>query len=777
MTGPLGGVNVLDLGTGGVGPWAAVLLGYLGANVVKVESPAGDRSLHQPPMKQGLSTTYTKNNLNKVTSILNLKDPAMEGVRRRLVSQADVAMDNLRPGVVARLGFGFEEMKKLNPYIVSASSPAWGEEGPMIAVPGLDFQVQMLSGYASLNGRPGDELELVRYPQLDNNASCFLAATIVLGLIYRERSGQGQRVTASHLGSAIALQVTRLGEYFATGEPAQPMGSGCGATVPHQAFLCRDNQWLLVGVETEAQWRSFCEAMERSGLAEDARYATNRLRVQNRNELVADLEGTFARHPARWWACRLEGAGVPFSYLYDFEGLRYHQQVLENDYMPQIDVPHQGRLFWGGIPWDFSESPAAIEWAHAPGQDTQRVIAEGFGHDGALPRASLSDGAEPHSPLEGIRVLDASQGYCGPFATLLLAEAGAEVIKVEPPGGDYARGFAPALDSGDSAAFTSLNRNKRSIVLNLDDEPDQRAFRALAATSQIIVEDWGPGVAEARGLGYKELALQNPNLVYCALSSFGEKGPLSSLPSTELTLQGWGEYWKNLGTLGAPPQRVGADIVTLGTGLMAFLGILAATYYRLRTGKGQRLAVSMLGTVMCMKTAQWAAVTGPDVWQSKLYLDNDTSEPWHGYRTQDRPMYFNVNNSTEEQYIHLLTELGMLEEVIGDERFGNGGRDAAGAGQYSAEVTPIWEKYFQERPFKEVAALINENGGAAVEMLWHHELFQHPQVALLNLLAKDGQGNSYIRAPWRGQWADVPIVPPPACGEHNQELLAVQSTA
>ena len=777
MKGPLGGVNVIDLGTAGVGPWAAVLLGYLGANVVKVESPAGDRSLHQPPIMQGLSTTYTKNNLNKLTSILNLKDPEMEEVRRRLITQADVVMDNLRPGVVARLGFGFEEMKKLNPYIISASSPAWGEEGPMIAVPGLDFQVQMLSGYATLNGKPGEELELLRYPQLDNNASCFLAATIVLGLIYRERSGQGQRVTATHLGSAIALQVTRLGEYFATGESSKAMGSGCAATVPHQAFQCRDNQWLLVGVESEAQWQSFCEAMERPDLARDARYATNRLRVQNRDDLLADLEDTFSNHPARWWACRLEGAGVPFSYLYDFESLRYHQQVLENDYMPQIDVPHQGRLFWGGMPWDFSETPAAIEWAHAPGQDTQRVITEGFGGEGARPRTSMNDGSQPENPLEGFRVLDASQGYCGPFATLLLAEAGAEVIKVEPPGGDYARGFSPGMNSRDSAAFTMLNRNKRSVVLNLDDETDQRAFRALAATAQVILEDWGSGVAEALGLGYDSLASQNPSLVYCAFSAFGERGPLRSQPGTELTLQGWGEYWKNLGVLGGAPQRVGADIVTLGTGLMAFLGILSAIYYQLRTGKGQRLAVSMLGTVMCMKTAQWAAVTAPDTWQSKLYCDNGISEPWRGYKTEDRPIYFNVNNSTEEQYIYLLTELGMLEEVITDERFGNGGRDAAGAGQYSLEVTPIWEKYFKSRPFKEIAALINENGGAAVEMMRHDEMFQHPQVALLDLLAEDNQGNPYIRAPWRGQWGEIPVVPPPSCGEHTKELLAIQSTA
>ena len=772
MPGPLKGVNVLDVGTAAVGPWAATLLGYLGANVIKVESPAGDRHLYQPPLQNKLSTTYTIGNLNKLASVLDLKAAETQESLNRLIFQANVVVDNLRPGVVNRLGLGYDAITKLNPDIISASSPAWGEQGPMQRLPAFDLQVQMFSGFASINGMPGEELEILRYPHLDFNASCFFTASIIIGIIARERLGRSQRVTASHLGSAIALQMTRIGEYLATGNPPKPMGSGCASTVPHQAFGCRDNRWLLVGVETEAQWKGFCEALERPDLLDDPRYLSNRLRVQNQNDLVADLEGTFASHPARWWALRLEQYGVPFSYTRDFQELRYHSQVVENEFMIPIEVPHQGPLIVGGVPWLFSETPASIERAPAPGQDTQQVLAQGFGRERAMPKASSADSVQSSRPLEGFRVLDASQGHSGPFATLLLAESGAEVIKVEPPGGDYVRGFAPATLSSDSAAFVMLNRNKQSIVLDLDTESDRRLFRSLASTCDVIVEDWGPGVAEARSLDYQSLAKQRQDIIYCALTPFGEKGPLRSLPATELTVQGWSEYWKNLGAPGDPPQRTGADIVGLDTGVMACIGILAAIYYRLRTGKGQRLAISMLGTMMSLRTAQWAAMSNPDSWEGEMYCNNSFNGPWRGYRTKDRPIHFNLNNCTEEQFSCILTALGMADEVSGDKRFDNAGRETVAAGRYTVEVWSIWEKYFQRCSSKEVTAILIENGGVAVEAQHYDELAQHPQVATLGLFSQGSDGNWYIRAPWRGSWPEVSISMAPGCGAHTGDILS-----
>ena len=772
MPGPLQGIRIIDVGTAGVGPWAATLLGYLGAEVLKVESPAGDRHLYQPPLQRGLSTTYTSLNLNKRAAVLDLKDPQIRPSVERMVRQADVIMDNLRPGVVDRMGLGHTSAKEVNPRIISVSSPAWGEEGPMAFLPALDPQVQMFSGFVSLNGVPGGRPEMLRFPHLDFNASCHFAASVVLGLLARERNGQGQRVTASHLGSAISLLTSRVAEYLATGQQPVPMGSSPAATAPHQYFRCQDGQHLAVGVEAEEQWRGLCAAIRREDLRDDPRFAANRLRVEHREALIPVLEEVFASHPARWWALRLEAARVPFAFPMDFDQLRFHRHIAENGFITEIEPAHQGKMHVGRVPWEFGKTPAAIiiEGAHR-GEHTEDILARGFGDDVPDPVPSSGNDGPSGPPLAGYRVLDATQGYAGPFVGLLLAEAGAEVVKIEPPGGDYSRHFAPEASGGDSALFVALNRNKHGVALDLDDEQDRRIYRTLAETADVVLEDWGPDVAAGRGLDYEHLSAAKPDLVYCALTAYGERGPLRGWPGCELVFQAWSEYWKNLGPVGGPPSRVGADIVGLGTGVMAFLGVLAALYHRIRSGEGQRIAVSMLGTMMCIRTAQWAAVTGPDDWDGTTYCNNEVRGPWYGYMTQDRPIYFNLNNTSEEEYLAILQELDMLDEVIADPRFGNGGRDAVGMGRYTTEVWNIWEKYFRQRPHTDVVEILNRHGASAVEMRYVDEVLDQPQVRTLNLVAEDLRGQKYLRAPWVGPWPSVPIRPAPALDQDREQVL------
>lgn len=777
MNGPLDGVRIADVGTAGVGPWAATLLGLLGADVLKIDSPGGDRHLYQTPLQRGLSTTYTSLNLNKRYAIIDLKDPAKRPAVERIIRQADIIMDNLRPGVVDRMGVGYESSKQINPRLISASSPAWGESGPFRGIPALDPQVQVFSGFASMNGEPGGRPEMLRYPHLDFSASCYFASTIVLGLIAREKNGKGQRVTASHLGSAITLLTSKFAEYFTTGKAPELLGSGSSATAPHAYFRCQDGQILAVGVETEEQWQGFCRAIERADLAADPRYATNRDRVANQAALNKDLEAHFATLSARWWNLRLTAEKVPHSYLMDFDRLQYHQQIVGNGMITEIAPKHQGKMHVGEVPWDFSATPAGIRiGGEAPGEHTEEIVTRGFGSAGdenATPAAGgATSGATPAAPLSGLRVLDATQGYAGPFAGLLLAEAGAEVIKVEPPNGDYSRQFAPAAASGSSALYEALNRNKKAIALNLDDEEDRRIYRTLAAECDIVLEDWGPGVAASRSLDYEALRSGRKDLIYLALTAFGERGPLRDQPGSELVLQAWSEYWKNLGWPGSVPPRVATDIVGMGTGVLSFLGVVAAVYRRIKGGEGQRVGISLLSTMMFMRTAQWAAITDPDNFYTTTYCSNGIAPPRYGYQTQDRPIYFGLNNASEAEYLEILQDLGMLDDLIDDPRFGNGGRDAVGMGVHANEVWDIWEKYFQQHHHSEVVEAINRHGGSAIAMLRMDEVFEHDQVKSLNLLGEDATGRKYVRAPWVGPWQPVEVSPPPALDQDRDAILA-----
>lgn len=778
MPGPLQGVRVLDVGTAGVGPWAATFLGLLGADVLKIEAPSGDRHRFQQPLLNGLSTTYTCLNLNKRAAILDLKDPALRPSVDRLIRQADIVIDNLRPGVVDRMGVGFESAREINPRIISASSPAWGESGPFRGIPAFDTQVQAFSGFAGLNGVPGDHHEMLRYPHLDFNGSCFFTAATVLALIERERRGEGVRVTASHLGSAITVSMSRIAEYFTTGAAPDPLGGGSAATVPHQYFRCQDGQFLAVGVEKDVQWQGFCRAVRRPDLAEDPRFATNRDRVARRDELIPILNEVFASRPAHWWTVRLDNEKVPNSYLLDADTFCRHQQVIENGFLTDINPTHQGRMVVSQPPWEFSLTPAVISiGGAAPGEHTDEILSKGFGsemaaserRDEPVERGVGTIAIAPTPPLHGIRVLDATQGYAGPFAGLLLADAGAEVIKVEPPDGDYSRQFAPAGPDGNSALFNAMNRNKTSIALDLTREADRRTYRAIAASTDILLEDWGPGVADGMGLGYEQLRTARPDLIYCVLTPFGERGPARDLPGSELVLQAWSEYWKHLGPQPGEPRRVGADVAGLGEGVIAFIGAISALYYRLRTGSGQRVGVSGLGTMLFFRTAQLAAMTNPDDWDG--YCVNWISDSRRGYQTGDRPIFFTLNIATDEQYLPMLRALGMPPEVLTDPRFANRGKDALGSGKYAAEALPIWEECFRKKPFQELLDILNAHGASAIEVRRLDEILDHPQIQTLELLATDQAGNRYMRAPWAGPWERIAIKSPPAIDEHRAAIV------
>ena len=782
MSGPLTGVNILDVGTAGVGPWAVTLLGYLGANIVKLEGPAGDFHLGTPGapgMMKDLFPIYTIAQLNKLTAAVDLKDPKSSDALERLIRQADIVSDNLRPGAIDRMGVGYERIRRLNPAIISASSPAWGEEGPMRNVAGLDPQVQMLSGFASLNGELEGRPERLRYPHLDFNASCFFAASMLLALVARERTGQSQRVTSGHLGSNITLLINAIGEYLATGIAPAPNGSASTATAPHQLFRCRDGLQLAVGVESDEQWARFCTALGHTDWLEDTRFASNRSRVKHREELATLIQAEFGRFNSRWWVILLEEARVPHSHVYDFDTmLRFNQQILENEYLVQVDVPHQGKMYLGGLPWEFEKTSLVQNRfpPPAPGQYTDQVMRTGFGTDGAFRpgSASQSNGAATR-PLEGLRVIEATQGVAGPFAGLLLAEAGADVIKVEASEGDYARRFAPeGPTNGDSAAFAQLNRNKKGITINLASEAGQAALRELVRGADVFLEDWGPGVADGLGFGYDTLSRENPSLVYYALSAHGEKGPLRDLPTSELAMQAWTEFVRNVGQP-QQPQRVGAEVANIGTGVLGFVGILAAIYHKLRTGDGQRVSASMLGTVMCLRTAQWSEYSRPDSWGG-MYCDNTVLPPQYGYETKDAPIFFMMNFRTRDnsqEYYGLLKRLGMYEDVKDNPHFRIDGEVPLGGGPFAEEVRHVWERYLSKFTAEEAVEIINAHGGMAAELLRVDQLFDHPQIKTLRLLDHDSLGNGYVRAPWLGSWEHPAIVPAPALAQDTDEILSV----
>ena len=751
--GPLSGIKVLNIGTSIVGPWAASLLAHLGAEAIKVERPKGEfiRFLH--PMQKGLSTCYTSSNAHQLSSELDIKQPDHLAAVRRLAQQADVLIENFRPGVSDRIGLGYAALNELNPGLVYVSSSSWGDVGPMRDRAALDPHVQAFSGFGSLNGAPGGTPEMLRFVHMDPAGSAVVAGLSLLGLLQRERFGPACHLQTSHFAMGIAMQMNRVAETLLAGKPTELLGSASSASAPNQCFRTLDGEYIAVACDTQAQWEGLCRATGREDLLTDPRFSGNTDRVEHREQLAALLDGLIGEKPKRWWVVRFENEGVPHGFILDFEQIRHHQQVVENGFLTTVHPPHMGPMFLGGVPWQFSETPAQIDPRVAvPGEHTERVLTSGFS-GGPRPAQRPAGPEETASPLTGLRVIDATQGYAGPYLGLLLAEAGADVIKVEPPGGDWARQLAPQTPAGNSALFEAFNRNKDSIVLDLDNPSGQQELLKLGAHADVLLEDWGPDVAEQRHLGYELLAGANPRLVYLALSPFGEKGPLRNHPGSELVIQSMTGYLRLLGQLGEPPVRVGADIVGTCTGSVAFIGVLAALYHRERSGRGQRVATSLLGAMMSLRSQQWAALSNPDEWLGDSYCTNETDSPHNGYRTRDGTVYLSPSpHLSKEDFFSMLQELGMYDELTENADYAENWWYTFGLGYLARQAKPLWEKHTGRLTTRQVLEIAERYGNVwAVEFAELGALMDHPQVRAIDLV-HELDGNRYVRAPWRVPW-------------------------
>jgi crotonobetainyl-CoA:carnitine CoA-transferase CaiB-like acyl-CoA transferase len=317
MSGPLEGLVVADFSRVLAGPFATMLLGDLGADVVKVEHPGGGDETRAwgPPWHGGHSTYYLAVNRNKRSVALDLKSDTGRRAARALAGRADVLVENFKVGAAERLGLGFEEVARDNPGLVWCSVSGFGRDAGA-ELPGYDFLVQAMSGLMSITGPAGGEPTKVGVALVDVLTGLYAFGGVLAALGERERTGRGQRVEVSLLGSALASLVNQASSYLCTGRPPRAMGNRHPSIAPYETLATADRP-LVVAVGNDGQFARLCRELGLPGAAADPRFATNADRVTNREALVGLLEGALASRGADDWVAALAGAGVPCGLVND----------------------------------------------------------------------------------------------------------------------------------------------------------------------------------------------------------------------------------------------------------------------------------------------------------------------------------------------------------------------------------------------------------------------------------------------------------------------------
>ena len=355
---PLTGVTVLEIGVFLAAPFATMHLADLGARVIKVENPSsGDPVRAVGPFVEGESSPFARLNRNKESVALDLKSVEGRQAFLRLAEQADVVVENLRPGAMRSLGLHYDALLEVNPGVVYASASGWGQDGPLASLPGLDIMAQARGGLMSITGTPGGDPAKIGVPICDLVCALYVALSVTAALRHRERTGEGQYVDVSLLESGVSLAVWEAGKYFATGEVGRPLGSAHQNQAPYQALRSADG-WVTVGAITPKTWAAFCSTLGLQDLAVDERYSDSFSRHADREELVAAIEVHTTTRTTQELVESLEGAGVPCAPIADYAEVFTDEHLAARDYFWDAPHPVAGPVRQLGSPMRFSRTPS-----------------------------------------------------------------------------------------------------------------------------------------------------------------------------------------------------------------------------------------------------------------------------------------------------------------------------------------------------------------------------------------------------------------------------------
>ena len=349
---PLSGIRVIELGQIAAGPFASSLLADLGADVIKIENPKGGDGMRQwPPLnisKQGKEEIYSENfasvNRNKRSMTLNIKDPSDVGLLKKLVSKATILIENYRPGVLNKLGLGYDDLKKINKKLIYCSISGYGQSGPYSDKGAFDVTVQAVAGIMSVTGEKDSSPVKCGVPIGDFCTGLYASYTIMAMLRNVEKNGKGTHIDCSMLGSLLGISALQTSEYFGNRKAPEKLGSAHSRNAPYQAFQASDT-FFVIAAGNDKLWEEVCEAVEMEHLKNDIRFKTQSDRAENQNQLSEILTKKFLKHDTKYWLKEMDKRKVPCAPINNFETILNNKHIKHMEIVKPITLPNGSKTY------------------------------------------------------------------------------------------------------------------------------------------------------------------------------------------------------------------------------------------------------------------------------------------------------------------------------------------------------------------------------------------------------------------------------------------------
>lgn len=366
MTGALTGIKVIDLSRVLAGPYCSMILGDLGAEVIKVENPEhGDETRKWgPPFRNGVSAYYLCANRNKKSITINLKSRTGIEQVKKLIRDADVIINNFKTGTMEKFGLSYEEIIEINPKMIYCSITGFGETGPYKHSPGYDFIIQAMSGLMSITGTKQSGPQKVGVAIVDVITGLYAAIGIQAALIEREQSGRGQKLDLSLYDSAVSSLINIGSNYLISGNIPERLGNEHANIVPYQTFITKNGE-MVIAVGNDEQFKKLCEVIGKPKLAKDPRFATNPNRVKNRNELIPILQRAFLEKETKEWKEKCDKNNIPCGPIQNLKEVHTDPQLNHRNMFIDFDHPTAGPIQVIGSPLKLSRTPVTYRY-HPP---------------------------------------------------------------------------------------------------------------------------------------------------------------------------------------------------------------------------------------------------------------------------------------------------------------------------------------------------------------------------------------------------------------------------